>query len=252
MKPQKNSILRFETIGSTNRYLRENIDVLETGTVVVAEKQTEGRGRLGKNWNSDNSMLMFSMLIKKAEYPKSVGLAAAVSVIKALEKLYKINALIKWPNDIIAENRKVCGILCESRIRRDSENTDKKYETDVICGIGINTTTKNEFFAKNMLPHAGSLKSIYGIDADREILLNGILTEFFPLLDESFTAIKSYYAENCLTLGKKILIVTEKNKTPAKALDITEEGFLVCESLSGETFTVNSGEVSIRGFNGYF
>lgn len=254
MNPQHNiSILRFETLGSTNNYLRENIGTLENRTVAVADIQTEGRGRRGRNWDNNKTMLMFSVLEKNASYPQSAGMAAAVAVITAFEKLYGIKTYVKWPNDIIADNLKVCGILCESLIQCDNngKNTDNKRKTDVICGIGINISTEKEFFIKNELAYAGSLKSIYNIDADFNILLGRILSELFLLLDSSFNNYKAMYTERCITLDREIIITGVNGAVSAKAVGISDEGFLVCRNESGEEFHVSSGEVSVRGIYGY-
>lgn len=254
MNPGHNAkILRFETLGSTNSFLRENIETLENRTVAAADIQTDGRGRRGRNWNNNKTVLMFSVLEKNALYPHSAGMAASIAVIIALDKLYGIKTHIKWPNDIVAENLKVCGILCESLIRCDSngKNVDINNKIDIICGIGINVSTKKEFFIENSLPYAGSIKSVYNIDADFDILLDGILSELFPLLDSSFTDYKAMYEEKCITLNREIIITSAIGTVNAKAKGISEEGYLICENISGEKFYVNSGEVSVRGLYGY-
>lgn len=150
---RKNNILRFKTIESTNNFLKENYEKVENGTVVVADIQTKGRGRLGRTWVSKKGGLWFSILIKKdIKKPSFYTKLSSISIISILKRL-KINAKIKWPNDIYVNSKKLSGILTEAV----TVNNNIKC---IIIGIGINVnneTPENGVSLSNLLKERLSL-----------------------------------------------------------------------------------------------
>ena len=126
-------VINLETVDSTNNYIRQNLDKLDNFSLVTAKHQTKGKGRITRSWYDDRNSLTSSMVIKDVKgEPKHLSLIVAYAIFKALKEL-DLDVLIKWPNDIYLNDKKLCGILIETVI------TDK---VDAIIGFGINTNTK--------------------------------------------------------------------------------------------------------------
>lgn len=126
-------IIELETVDSTNNYIRNHLDELDNYSLVTAKHQTKGKGRITRSWYDDRNSLTSSMVIKDVKGdPKHLSLIIAYAIFKALKEL-DLDVLIKWPNDIYLNDKKLCGILIETVI------TDK---VDAIIGFGINTNTK--------------------------------------------------------------------------------------------------------------
>lgn len=167
------NIIKLDAIGSTNVYLKNllaNLN-LENFTVVVAENQTAGKGQRGAVWNSEpSSNLTFSVLVKDLldgiESIYDLNVAVSLSVFNAIKNLGIDSLSIKWPNDILADNKKVGGILIENIIKSNGEIFS-------VVGIGINVNQK--IFGD--LSQASSLANVYGKDFDKEILMNGVLKQ---------------------------------------------------------------------------
>ncbi|MCX7698676.1 MAG: biotin--[acetyl-CoA-carboxylase] ligase, partial [Candidatus Goldbacteria bacterium] len=125
-----NKIIFFKKIESTNKFLKENN--FQNGTIILAEKQRGGYGKMGVKWYSPKGGLWFSFIInKKIKKPYKYLMAVAVAVVKTL-KIYKIKAVIKKPNDILIDSKKVCGILLENDF----------YTGKVVVGVGLNVNNK--------------------------------------------------------------------------------------------------------------
>ncbi|MGM9971155.1 MAG: biotin--[acetyl-CoA-carboxylase] ligase [Anaeroplasmataceae bacterium] len=152
-------VIYFDSLPSTNTYLKENYNKYNDEDVVLAITQTQGRGRFTREWISNND-LTFSILFKNNNY--NHGLIAPLSIIDALET-NGINAKIKWPNDIYLNNKKLSGILIESII----ENNNTKC---IIVGIGLNLSKKSDDLNANY------------IDINRDKILNDILDSYKKLM----------------------------------------------------------------------
>ncbi len=237
-------MLVFDTLPSTNTYIKENIGNLEDKSIVIADKQIAGKGRLGNSWlcDDENGMLAMSLLIKNPLQPHRLTVVAAVAVSRAIEKLTGQQAYIKWTNDIICENKKICGILCESAIKGDS----LFY---VICGIGINISQPQSFFDNNNLPNGASLKSLYGKSYAKIQLAELVVENIISAMNESFENILACYKEKCCTLGKYVKFIRNNKEVTAYAKDINSDGMLICEA-DGNEFTVSAGEVRVRSVSG--
>lgn len=157
----------FDTIPSTNLYLKDNYESLDDMTVVCAKHQTEGRGRNNRKWIDENDLL-FSILLKdNLQLVTNYSLLIAYSIRKVLSR-YLDNVTIKWPNDIMVCDYKVCGILLEAV-------TKTKIEC-LIIGVGINTNT--EIFSEELRIKASSLKNLLKKNIDNDKLLREIEEEF--------------------------------------------------------------------------
>lgn len=234
----------LEEVDSTNNYLKAHCNELEDGAAVTAKIQTAGRGRRGHNWSADEGMLPLSVLLKNPPdcdtLTARVGLAVCDAIGETLRNSPQIR--LKWPNDIIVANRKVCGILCESVFFGDCRN--------VICGIGINISQSEEFFRAENLPHAGSLLSLTGQAPDRGELLKSVAEAVKRRATMTFADCYDEYKKRLVNLGRTVRIISPDGERIAVAVDVAPNGFLICRDESGE-FEVGSGEVSVRGLDGY-
>ncbi|MBP3610820.1 MAG: biotin--[acetyl-CoA-carboxylase] ligase [Lachnospiraceae bacterium] len=232
---------------STNRYLKEQaVHGAAAGTVVLAEGQSAGRGRHGRNFFSPGKkgIYMSVLLRPEIELQKSVRITsmAAVAVARAVERVSGIPAQIKWVNDIFLHGKKVCGILTEAGIN---------YETGIldyaVLGIGVNVGKME--FPEELGAIATSVGNECGQNVSRNILIAEILKElayWYPSLwDGSF--LKESRRRSVL-LGKEILVVDtleDGGSYTARAVDLDDMGHLLIER-DGKRQELNSGEVSIR------
>ncbi len=237
----KNLVL-CEITGSTNTLAKEN-SFMPHGTVFVANEQTAGRGRLGRSWNSGRDGIWFSILLKPSmplEHVQRITLVMALALKRVIE-----NTGIKWPNDIVLNSKKVCGILTEAQ----TEGTELK---NVIVGIGVNVNT--EEFPEDLKSIATSIYLETGEKQSKSLLLARLLNEievcYNLFTEKGFSACFQEYREACVTINRTVKICEDNKEYTAKAIDITENGELLIKH--GEnTKTISFGEVSVRGIFGY-
>ncbi len=241
-------LIIFDTIPSTNTYIKEHADELPDRTVVIADMQSRGKGRIGNTWLATRDMLPISILIKSPQHGHDLTVICAVAVCRAVERLSGIKAGIKWTNDIICSERKVCGILCESSVKCSS---DGAIYNNVVCGMGLNVNQSNDFFESNGLVNAASLYTLTGSKYDKMLAADYIVSELETLIDADFSAVIKEYSDRCVTLGKTVKLVQNNKETTAYAKAIAPDGCLICENENGE-FTVNSGLVRVRGIGGEY
>ncbi|MEW4924919.1 biotin--[acetyl-CoA-carboxylase] ligase [Algibacter sp. 2305UL17-15] len=190
-------IIKLDAIDSTNSFLKELISTqsVENFTVVTAKHQTNGRGQMGAIWSSESSKnLMFSVFIDTSEfeieYPFYLSIATSLALHHSLNELLIPQLFIKWPNDILSQNKKICGVLIENVIKQGVVNGS-------IIGVGLNVN-QTEF---NDLPNASSLKMITGKVFNLDDVLASIifnLKHYFSLLESgSLNPLKEDY-ESCL------------------------------------------------------
>lgn len=237
-------IIYLEEVDSTNNYLKSHCGELSDGTAVTARVQTSGRGRRGHAWSSNDGMLPLSILfrdpIERETLTARVGLAVCDAIAEMYDDPPEIG--IKWPNDIIVASHKVCGILCESMWFGAS--------TVIICGTGINISQNENYFRELELPNAGSLLMLTGISPERDTLLKAIVRRVRERAAVPFSECLGEYKRRLVNLGKNVKILGSGGERIAAAVDVAENGYLICRDQSGE-FEVSSGEVSVRGINGY-
>ncbi len=245
-------IFYFDTIDSTNNYAKKMAqEGFEQGTIVLSDEQTGGRGRLGRDWDSPSGTGLWMSIILKPdiepfEAAKITEIAAAAVSI-SIEKLTNINTGIKWPNDIIINRKKVCGILTEM-------SAELNYINFVIVGIGINVNT--EVFPEGIDEIATSIKKCMGQNISRKDLFLTIIREFEKLYYDfvetgSLERTVKICREKSVIIGNKVKIINKNNVIMADALDINENGELVIRKENGEIINIISGEVSVRGINHY-
>lgn len=246
-------IIYMEKVDSTNNKAKELASKGEDhGTLIIAEEQLGGRGRLGRTWCSPKFKGIWLSVILRPDIdpmqiPKITQIAAA-SVIETL-KNFKIDAAIKWPNDIIINNKKMCGILTEM----NAEINKVHY---VILGIGINANLDREDFEKDILSKATSIKIETGLTLDRKCFIGTLMNKFEYLYEEfeQTQDIKSSIKicrDNSAVIGKVVRVIKGEDETFARALDLDENGGLIIQYEDGTHEALISGEISIRGLNGY-
>jgi len=247
------NIIYYDSIGSTNskaKELAENDQ--EHGTVIISEEQTAGRGRLGRNWVSPKYKgIWMSIILRPNIMTRNVSqvtLLGAAAVQKAIMKM-GIKTSIKWPNDIVLNNKKVCGILTEMSGEIDHINY-------IIMGIGVNVNLEKEDFHCDLKDVATSIKIESGKYMDRKLLLANILNIFEELYmdfvdNDNIKETIKICRNNSMLLGKEVKLINRGKVTIAKAIDISDQGELVVENSHGVLEHIVSGEVSVRGIYGY-
>ena len=245
-------IYYYSSIDSTNKLAKEIAIEEDEGSVVIAEEQTSGRGRLGREWTSPHrSGIWMSLIIKPNIEPmdaSKITQLTAASVYSALSEM-GIETKIKWPNDIVLNGKKVCGILTEM----SSEMMQINY---MVIGIGINVNLDKEAIPEEIVNKATSLKIETGKVVNRKELIGKILNYFeyfynqFILNGNIEEAMEICKTESIL-IGKKIRVINRGTELERYAIDLTSNGELIVKDEEGNIETVISGEVSVRGEHGY-
>jgi BirA family biotin operon repressor/biotin-[acetyl-CoA-carboxylase] ligase len=247
------NIIHFDSIGSTNTEAKKLADLSgSNGSIIIAEEQTNGRGRLGRSWISPKYKGVWMSIVLKPDLDpiEAVKLTqiAAAAVVKATEEL-NIKTLVKWPNDIVINHKKTCGILTEM----NAELTRINY---VVVGIGINVNTDEVDFPEDIKEIATSLKVETKHFINRQELVGRILNNFEKLYVEFVENNNIFVSvnicrDNSAIIGQQIFIISRENKVEVKAIDIDEDGRLLVEHADGKREYIISGEVSIRGKGSY-
>lgn len=247
------NIIYCDSIGSTNSKAKELAEAgKEHGTVVISEEQTSGRGRLGRNWVSPKYKGIWMSIILRpniiTENIAQITLLGAAAVQQAIMEM-GIKTGIKWPNDIVLNSKKVCGILTEMSGEIDHINY-------IVMGIGINVNLEEEDVPLELKDMATSLKLQSGIHVNRKVLLANVLNIFEELYNDfvqsgNIKEIIEICRKNSILIGKEIQLIYKGKETTAKALDISDDGELVIKNQQGIVEYIVSGEVSIRGIYGY-
>lgn len=241
-------LIFLDEVDSTNNYLRQHCMELSDGTAVTAERQTAGKGRHGHTWADNAGMLPMSVLLidppDRETLTARIGLAVIDSIKSAIGGSggNRLDIAIKWPNDVILGGHKVCGILCESACFGD--------RVFVICGIGINISQTEEYFLSEGLPHAGSLKMLTGYSPDSRQLFEKVAEAVKHRATMPFSECYDEFRRRLVNIGRKVKIIGADGERTAEALDVAPNGFLICRNENG-IFEVGSGEVSVRGEDGY-
>lgn len=232
-------VIYLNTVDSTNNYCKKLLaDGKQGEFLVVADKQTAGRGRQGKSFYSPaQGGIYFSLVLRPYEKLQNVvtaTTAASVAVCKSIEKLTDKKPKIKWVNDVYLDNKKICGILTEA-----ITNFEEALVDSVIIGIGVNINTAD---FPDYVENAGVLN----VDVDRSLLIADIANELKRIAVGDYKSFIDYYRSHSLVIGEKIRFIQNNVITPARAIAIDEKGGLVVETEDGEMQVLRSGEISIR------
>ena len=242
----------YETINSTN--LRAKLDAdngAPEGALVVADMQTAGRGRRGRTWSSPAGLNVYFTLILKPRYvpdkASMVTLVMALAVAEGIRETCGVEAGIKWPNDIVVNGKKVCGILTEMSVEKD-------FIHHVVIGVGINVGLQE--FAPELADTATSLQAECGRKVPKAALVANIMKAFEKYY-ESFrektdlSDLVDSYNKMLVNRGKTVRVLDPKGEYSGVAEGINELGELLVELPDGHVENVYAGEVSVRGVYGY-
>jgi len=225
----------FKRVTSTMDIARELVEKGEPeGSIVIAESQLSGRGRFQRKWSSPFGGIYFSLILRPTFLPKDVpkiNFLTTVAVAKTLRELYWLNANTKWPNDVLIEEKKICGILTETGMEGKKLNW-------VILGIGINANLEIKALPRKCLIQPTSLK----VELKRSVslqriirkLLKNLENEYFLAERTGFNSVLEKWKTFSTTLGRKVKIVTSEKGYSGKAIDIDREGALILRFKNGK------------------
>ncbi len=243
-----------ECTDSTNRVLKELAkNGAKEGQVVIADGQTNGRGRLGRYFFSpkDRGIYMSVLLRPDDKAYEMAPLTAwvAVAVANAIEAVGGVRPGVKWVNDLILNGKKICGIMTEMAVKEDSNKVDY-----IIIGIGINVSGTKEEFPEELSEIASSIEAETGIVVSKAQLVSEIIREL-DLLNENWQIETLKYLEqyrkDCVTVGKEVRVLSPDGERAATALSVEGDFSLLVRYDVGTIERVYSGEVSVRGLYGY-
>ena len=231
----------FREIDSTNTYAKQALtDGRTPPFLVIAEKQTAGRGRRGHSFFSPDSGLYYTLTVRpdnEAEALVRTTIAAAAAVHKAILECTGIQTGIKWVNDLYLNRKKVCGILCEAPRRRDGSLAG------IVIGIGINCSTSE--FPEELKDIAGSLNRP---DLDRNILAASITKHLMTYLNDlKNPEILDIYRSASILIGRPVSFIRDGAEVHGTAADINDNGELVVTTERG-TEILSSGEISLTSW----
>ena len=230
----------FDELISTNITAKELAHDAEDGTVVVAEVQKGGRGRLGREWLSPRGGIWMSVILKPTislAHASRLTLVAGVAISKAMRKL-GVDARIKWPNDILINDKKVCGILTEV-------NAEMELVDYIVVGIGINANADMDEFSDDVRDVATTLMSELEEPIDRISFIQDVLfeleQEYIRFRTQPFSGILDEWTSLSDTIGRQVTVTTPHKILEGKAVGLTDDGALVVESSDGTREDVMAG-----------
>lgn len=245
------SLYCYDTLPSTNAQAKAMAQQgAPQGTVVISGSQTAGRGRLGRSFHSPaDSGLYFSAILRPNCPPEELmhlTCAVGVAVCDAIADVTGFRPGIKWINDLVADGKKLGGILTELGM----ENGVVSY---AIVGIGINCNQHENDFPPELQSIACSLSSVTSQPVDRSKLASALLCHLKTMSRQLHArdVIMARYRRDCVTIGKEITVIAGELSRPGRALEVLDNGSLLVEFENGHTDAVSSGEVSVRGLFGY-
>ena len=244
-------ICYFDVTDSTNTQAKSlGEGDAPNGTLVVAGKQESGRGRRGRSFESPAGTGIFMTLLLRPEIePQNASmltLVSALAVAKGIEHMVDLPVQIKWPNDIVINGKKVCGILTEMSAQMD-------YVNYIVIGIGINVG--NEEFPEEIKDVATSIYLESGKHVNRAMLIEKIWEEFedyYELYEKTqdLSSLVKEYDSYLVNRGQKVRVLDSKEPYEGKAMGITDRGELIVDTWEAIRL-VSAGEVSVRGVYGY-
>ncbi len=233
-----------DTLASTNDLAKRLAEIpVPEGTVVVAEHQTAGRGRLGRPWSSPRGGVWLSVILKPGlplEQVPLIGLAASIAAARAIRATTGLLARVKWPNDVLIDGQKVAGILVEAGPGADW----------VVVGIGINANVAQGDLPKEAAYPVTSLEAALGHPVDRSALVRALLRELERQYDvlrvAGAAATVRRWREIADTLGRVVRVEIGGTALEGLARDIDESGALLVQQPDGTCQRVIAGEITVR------
>ena len=211
------------------------------GTVIVAEEQTAGRGRLKRTWLSPKGSIALSIILyPQLAYLSSLIMVASLAVVHGIARVTDLKSRIKWPNDVLVNGKKVCGILIESDVRGDSVDY-------AIIGIGVNVNLRPSEFPE-ISPTATSLSHELRRDVSRLDMIRCLLAEAERLYLALPTGQSVYqeWRDNLVTLGKKVQVRSGATTYKGMAESVASDGSLLLRQSDGSLIKIVAGDVTLR------
>jgi BirA family biotin operon repressor/biotin-[acetyl-CoA-carboxylase] ligase len=244
----------LEQVDSTNLYAKKIAEgSFAEGTVIIADEQLQGKGRMGRSWTSPKGKgIWMTIMLKPKICPADaakITLITACAVCQAIEDICGIYPKIKWPNDIVLNGKKLCGILTEMSAEMDEINY-------LIVGIGINVNLELEDFPEELKAIATSIKIEKGDSIKRKELAAAIINKFesYYKVFIKTGSIKDFineYKKKSAILDKEVRVISSNQEVQGIVVDISEEGQLTLKLEDGSIKQLISGEVSVRALKGY-
>ncbi len=239
-------IYHFKEVESTNEVAKELGEKgLQEGTMVIAEKQTRGKGRLGRQWQSPSTGLWFSLILRPDIPPRDapqLSLLAAAALQQTLHQELDIEAKIKWPNDILVNNKKICGILTEMKGEMDRLNY-------IVMGVGINVNQLEKDFAPELLEQAISIRMLKGETVDKVNILRKYLEKleslYFDFIKNGFEKTRYICLNYSSTINQIVTIYNGEKEIIGKAVDIGKDGSLILD-IDGKLISFYGGEITTK------
>lgn len=244
----KDRIQLLETVVSTQEEAKKLAESgAPEGTAVRAEEQTGGRGRMGRKWHSPRGKGIWLSVVLRPALPLSLTpqltLLAGVAVCRAIREVTGVPAGIKWPNDLLAGGRKICGILLESSLREGGLHY-------AIAGIGISANLTEDDYPDD-LQNVGTSLLIEGggIPVDRMQLTEAVLTElefiYTLYTEQGFKPVKELWESMSVTLGRQFSFSTPRGRCEGTAVGLDENGGLLLQDAAGSITRILSGEIEM-------
>lgn len=251
--PWAEALIWYNCIDSTNdEAKRLAAKGAPHGTVLIADRQTKGRGRMGRTFQSPGGKGIYLSVILRPECKPDklmhLTCAVAVAMCDAVEAVCGARPGVKWINDLILQKKKLGGILTEMSVAADG---DVQY---AVVGIGINCSQKEEDFPPELREIAVSLETALGKPVSRAALAAEMvrtLAQMSQDLQAKKYTLLDIYRSDCVTIGKEVMVHSSQESNRGYAVDVDSDGALVVRFSDGSIRAVQSGEVSVRGLYGY-
>ena len=251
--PWQNTLFCYESIPSTNDLAKTMArEGAPEGTVVIAARQTAGRGRLGRQFHAPEGLgLYFSLILRPNCSPRDLfhlTCAAGVAACNAVEHAAGLRPRIKWTNDLVIGTKKLGGILTELSV---TENGKVEW---AILGIGINCLHRESDFPDDIRSIATSILRETNKAVSPALLAARLMQALHPICNALLAekaSIMEQYRKDCMTLNQQIVLLRGDEKRYGTALSIDDDGGLIVRFDDGTAETVQAGEISVRGMYGY-
>lgn len=252
--PWQERITVLETVDSTNNLAkRAAMAGAPHGSVYISDEQTGGRGRQGRTFLSPKGRGIYLTVLLRPDCAPSelshVTAMTAVAVCDAVENACGVRPGVKWTNDLILNEKKIAGILSELSVEWESSTLEY-----LVVGIGVNCSHRREEFPEELRERATSIRMETGQPVDRNRLAAEMVRSLSRMSDEMLSEKGRWmerYASDCITIGRQVRVLRGDSARTGTATGIDENGALIVRYDSGETGVVFTGEVSVRGLNGY-
>ncbi len=238
------TVRRFRKVTSTNDVLKRFAEKnAPEGTVVVAQAQTRGRGRMERTWISPEGNLYMSLLLRPSFSTKDVlklTLLSACAVGHAIKKTTSVTPTLKWPNDILINKKKVCGILCEGSFSKDA----MQY---LIVGIGINVNADPKKYSSSFLIEPATLSHECGEKFSLRRVEKNVLSSFHEHYEDAkkrgLLTVLEKWCSYPSTLDKKVRVKTAANEITGTAVELDRNGFLILRIAHDKKIRITEGDV---------